>query len=267
MEEALRVREACSVILYAALDLRSGTFCFLPGGNLDKDLVSVVFCADGLLSNLGSTPRKHQGDVARRSVGQFEAEDGIASQPLVLLQSIGVANVDLRSDYYIFNGLSWLLMLLLLHGFIDIPQYLFSISLLLLVASQVPSSIMSGKRIVFTGGSGKAGRHVIPYLLSKGHQVLNLDLVPFPDPSADVYTLKCDLTDSGQVFNALTTHFNMSGYANDSLAKPPDVVIHFGAYARFVFSFSYLLWSSNSSSNPLTAATASSPTTQPSQAT
>lgn len=40
-----------------------------------------------------------------------------------------------------------------------------------------------GKRIVFIGGSGKAGHHVIPYLLSKGHKVLNLDLVPFPDPT------------------------------------------------------------------------------------
>lgn len=67
-----------------------------------------------------------------------------------------------------------------------------------------------GKRIVFTGGSGKAGRSVIPYLLSTGHKVLNLDLLPFPDPTADVYTLKTDLTKSGQVWNALTTHFNAS---------------------------------------------------------
>jgi uncharacterized protein YbjT (DUF2867 family) len=28
-----------------------------------------------------------------------------------------------------------------------------------------------GKRIVFTGGSGKAGRHVIPELLKRGHKV------------------------------------------------------------------------------------------------
>jgi nucleoside-diphosphate-sugar epimerase len=85
---------------------------------------------------------------------------------------------------------------------------------------------------VFTGGSGKAGRHVIPYLLSKGHKVLNLDLVPFPDPSADVYTLKTDLTDSGQVFNALTSHFNMSGYSDGPVPGPPDVVIHFaGKYS------------------------------------
>jgi len=45
----------------------------------------------------------------------------------------------------------------------------------------------TAKRIVFTGGAGKAGRHVIPYLLSKGHEVLNLDLVPLPNP--DVYTM------------------------------------------------------------------------------
>lgn len=46
-----------------------------------------------------------------------------------------------------------------------------------------------GKRIIFTGGSGKIGRHVIPHLLEHGHQVLNLDLTPLdvwqsavPDP-------------------------------------------------------------------------------------
>lgn len=90
----------------------------------------------------------------------------------------------------------------------------------------------NGKRIVFTGGSGKAGRHVIPYLLAQGHKVLNLDLVPFPDPKADVYTMKTNLTDSGQCFNALSSHLNMAGYGDDSLPGPPDVVIHFAAYAR-----------------------------------
>ncbi|KAK3699021.1 hypothetical protein LTR37_016625 [Vermiconidia calcicola] len=89
-----------------------------------------------------------------------------------------------------------------------------------------------GKRIVFTGGSGKAGRHVIPELLKQGHQVLNLDLMEFPDPGAGVYTLKTDLTQSGQVFNALTTHYNMSGYALGRPEPPPDAVIHFAAYAR-----------------------------------
>jgi nucleoside-diphosphate-sugar epimerase len=88
------------------------------------------------------------------------------------------------------------------------------------------------KRILFTGGSGKAGRHVLPYLLAQGHKVLNVDLVPFPNPKADIFTLKADLTQSGQAFNALTSHFNMSGYDEKSLPQPPDVVIHFAAYPR-----------------------------------
>lgn len=95
----------------------------------------------------------------------------------------------------------------------------------------------SSKRIVFTGGSGKAGRHVIPELLKAGHEVLNLDLSPLPTPDGkglneDVYTLKTDLTQSGSVFNALTSHYGMSHYADDHLPQPPDVVIHFAAYAR-----------------------------------
>ncbi|KAI0120589.1 UDP-glucose 4-epimerase [Xylariales sp. AK1849] len=94
-----------------------------------------------------------------------------------------------------------------------------------------------GKRIVFTGGSGKAGRHVIPELLKRGHKVLNLDLAPLPNPDGnglnpDVFTLETDLTDSGQVFNALTTHFNFDGFAEGRVPQPPDVVIHFAAFAR-----------------------------------
>ncbi|KAH7073929.1 NAD-dependent epimerase/dehydratase-like protein [Paraphoma chrysanthemicola] len=90
----------------------------------------------------------------------------------------------------------------------------------------------NGKRIVFTGGSGKAGRHVIPELLKQGYEVLNLDLTEFPIKDAGVFTLKTDLTDSGQVFNALTTHFNFSDYEKPNNAGPPDAVIHFAAYAR-----------------------------------
>lgn len=90
----------------------------------------------------------------------------------------------------------------------------------------------AGKRIVFTGGSGKAGRHCIPYLLSQGYTVLNVDLTPFPDPSANVFTLKADLTDSGQCFNALTSHYGFGDYEGPQNASPPDAVIHFAAYAR-----------------------------------
>ena len=96
-------------------------------------------------------------------------------------------------------------------------------------------SSSAGKRIVFTGGSGKAGRHVIPYLLSKGHSVLNLDLIPLDNP--DVYTLKTDLSDAGQVFNALSSNFHISHYENprhspSQPVPPADALIHFAAYAR-----------------------------------
>ena len=89
-----------------------------------------------------------------------------------------------------------------------------------------------GKRIVFTGGSGKAGRHVIPYLLSRGHQVLNLDLVPLPQPG--VTTLATDLTDSGQVFNALSMHFDLSELATGQGPAPIDAVVHFAAVPRIL---------------------------------
>jgi len=83
---------------------------------------------------------------------------------------------------------------------------------------------------VFTGGSGKAGRHVIPELLRKGYEILNLDFVPLDNPN--VFTLKTGLTDSGQVFGAPTTYFNFAGYDGPLIPGPPDAIIHFTAYAR-----------------------------------
>ena len=60
---------------------------------------------------------------------------------------------------------------------------------------QIIASTMA-PRIVFTGGSGKAGRHAIPELIKRGYEVLNVDLTEFPDKEANVFTLKTDLTDS-----------------------------------------------------------------------
>jgi nucleoside-diphosphate-sugar epimerase len=89
---------------------------------------------------------------------------------------------------------------------------------------------MAKKRIVFTGGSGKAGRHVVPHLLAKGHQILNVDLKPLDLPG--VNTLIADLTDSGQAFNALTTHFGFEGFDFGHPAHAPDAVVHFAAIPR-----------------------------------
>ncbi len=83
------------------------------------------------------------------------------------------------------------------------------------------------KRIVFTGGTGKAGRHAVPHLLSKGYKILNVDLKPLDHPG--VNTLLADLTDSGQVFNALTTHFGFDGFNDGHPPTAPDAVVHFAA--------------------------------------
>jgi UDP-glucose 4-epimerase len=89
-----------------------------------------------------------------------------------------------------------------------------------------------GKRIVFTGGSGKAGRHVVPYLLGEGHEVFNLDLVPLDCPG--VNTLVTDLTDSGQTFNALSMHFDFEGLQTGKGPAPVDAVVHFAAVPRIL---------------------------------
>lgn len=86
------------------------------------------------------------------------------------------------------------------------------------------------KRIVFTGGSGKAGRHAVAYLKAQGHTVLNIDLKPLDIDG--VNTLTADLTDSGQVFNALSMHFDFDGFETGKGPAPVDAVVHFAAIPR-----------------------------------
>jgi nucleoside-diphosphate-sugar epimerase len=62
--------------------------------------------------------------------------------------------------------------------------------------------------------------------------VLNLDLAEFPSKDNSVHTLKTDLTQSGQVFNALSSLFTMDEYSLPQRPGPPDAVVHFAAYAR-----------------------------------
>ncbi|MDQ0135816.1 UDP-glucose 4-epimerase [Neorhizobium galegae] len=89
-----------------------------------------------------------------------------------------------------------------------------------------------GKRIVFTGGSGKAGRHVVPYLLGEGHEVFNLDLVPLDCPG--VNTLITDLRDGGETFNALSMHFGFQGLESGKGPARVDAVVHFAAVPRIL---------------------------------
>lgn len=90
-----------------------------------------------------------------------------------------------------------------------------------------------GKRIVVTGGSGKAGYHVISTLIQNGHEVLNLDLIPLAEPLAQqVHTLEVDLTDTGQVYSAVSSHFRLTQPFREPLLNPPDAVVHLAGYAR-----------------------------------
>ena len=88
----------------------------------------------------------------------------------------------------------------------------------------MPNTEDSRKRIVFTGGSGVAGRHCISKLLEHGHEILNVDLTPFDNP--DVYTLEADLTDGAQVFNSLSCHFKVSEPFPGPV-EMADAVVHF----------------------------------------
>ena len=90
------------------------------------------------------------------------------------------------------------------------------------------------KRIMFTGGSGKAGRHVVQYLIDQGHQVLNIDSKPLDNPK--VRTLITDITDSGQVFNALSSYMGLHEFDPSLRAQPVDAVVHFAAIPRIMIT-------------------------------
>jgi nucleoside-diphosphate-sugar epimerase len=77
--------------------------------------------------------------------------------------------------------------------------------------------------IAVTGGSGKAGRGVLRDLRERGHDLLNLDLVPCPEspgPGADIPFVRADATDYGQMLEAL------AGGDNWPMV---DAVVHFAA--------------------------------------
>jgi len=88
-------------------------------------------------------------------------------------------------------------------------------------------------RIFFTGGSGKAGRHVAPHLAAQGHHVTNADLVPLDHP--DVADLRVDLTDAGQTYSALA---GLATIDELELEQKPayDAVVHFAAVPRILLA-------------------------------
>ena len=82
-------------------------------------------------------------------------------------------------------------------------------------------------RIFFTGGSGKAGRHAIEHLVGQGHEVTNGDLVAAG--LDDVPDLRVDLTDAGQVFDALSAYARHRELEPGTGVPRYDAVVHFAA--------------------------------------
>lgn len=87
-------------------------------------------------------------------------------------------------------------------------------------------------RILFTGGSGKAGRHVVPYLIERGHRVVNADLVPLDHPGVD--NRQVELTDAGQVHDVMRSYAGFDELEPGNGVPGFDAVVHFAAVPRIL---------------------------------
>jgi nucleoside-diphosphate-sugar epimerase len=71
-------------------------------------------------------------------------------------------------------------------------------------------------RILVTGGSGRIGRYVVRDLVLAGHEITSVDVVVERIPG--VHSLRVDLTEAGQVYQALAR-------------SQAEAVVHLGAWA------------------------------------
>lgn len=89
-------------------------------------------------------------------------------------------------------------------------------------------------RILFTGGSGKAGKHCIDYLLAQGHTLLNLDQVELGHPR--VLTRLANITDAGQVFDVMASYVHYDELETGAGVPSFDAVVHFAAVPRLLMT-------------------------------
>ncbi len=87
-------------------------------------------------------------------------------------------------------------------------------------------------RILVTGGAGKAGRHVIAYLIACGHRVLNVDLAPCAVPG--VFNRIDDITDAGHMHDVMCSYADFDALGMGQGMSGFDAVIHFAAIARIM---------------------------------
>ncbi|MGR3794137.1 NAD-dependent epimerase/dehydratase family protein [Vannielia sp. SX4] len=87
-------------------------------------------------------------------------------------------------------------------------------------------------RILFTGGSGKAGRHATRYLIEQGHRVLNVDQTP--SDVEGVFNRIADLTDLGAIHDAMQAYADFDELEPGSGVPSFDAVVHFAAVPRIM---------------------------------
>ena len=89
-------------------------------------------------------------------------------------------------------------------------------------------------RILFTGGSGKAGKHAVAYLIEKGHSVLNVDKVPLDHPG--VHNRIADITNAGQMFDVMASDAGYHELEPGTGVPAFDAVVHFAAIPRLLMT-------------------------------
>ena len=82
---------------------------------------------------------------------------------------------------------------------------------------------MPTKRVIVTGGTGKAGHWIIRHFLEHGYDVINVDSRRPAEPLCR--TIVADLTDLGQVMTSFSPH-------NTGNRTPYDGVVHMAAIPR-----------------------------------
>ncbi|MEM1284177.1 MAG: NAD(P)-dependent oxidoreductase [Pseudomonadota bacterium] len=94
-------------------------------------------------------------------------------------------------------------------------------------------------RILFTGGTGKAGRHAIPYLLEQGHRVLNVDKVPLDLPGVEGSRMDnriADITNAGEMFDVMASYASFDELEPGTGVPKFDAVVHFAAVPRLLMT-------------------------------
>ena len=89
-------------------------------------------------------------------------------------------------------------------------------------------------RILFTGGSGKAGKHAVAYLAAQGHRILNADRIPLGRDDAEDRVI--DLADAGQVYDVMSSYAGFDELEPGTGVPKFDAVVHFAAVPRILMA-------------------------------